>query len=861
MNTAIKKLPQSFKKWWIGSLKRVLSDEEVAIKRWYIALYIPLAILLCSLSLFSDALKIFIAAPTFVLIPYFWGEAINYWCFPLITPKLNIPLKIFIRWILGTLLLLSIVYLLNITQKYHFSWFYWGSVGLSTFFGLLFSCIKPTIHVRRSQITTAIIVTILAIVPFIIIKYFNQFPLQRAGDNTFLARWAENIIQGELSVPLYGIGNYLPILPILLALVCNVANILPIESIWGLTVLTYITLSFGVYLLSYELARRRALALLTAGLVVWYRNSDMVVDLINYRSKILLLVIFVWSLYWFIKVWRKTSVRERKINMLGLIIVPAIVAYLMLTSTAYHLQYSLIIIFAIVHAFFLRKQAAQSLFLYLLIGLFWVVNHNFSGTVTLMLVSLLLFYWRLTNNEFNFKDKATSLLVTSAGIFFIAYKMITGRAGISSDGGILKFLRLLFIPDNRLLYDYSLYEKLGLLALTFSYAIPILCVIGFAIALVKKRKDGGFTAIIIISVALLFGYALALPHIYRLADFMVYPITFFACFALYELWCFTKRFRGGRVLGILLASASTFYFVYFIAMPYITNAKNHWFTTFTIHEYEAVKWLRNAYGSNIIILTSPELAKVAAGTVGATWQYDIGSRIPRESERVYGLYYYYLVIDHDKSLATAPTISVNGVNRITNVIDNRQSLYFMSIANYQGDFRNTVEVTNASDIINIEIYAISNQTDKQLLKSWGKDELRSNIVDNQNMLKIDFENFAEAVYDKASTSYRTLSARSLLIYRLLTEKNDKEAELTMRILKNYYKTEQKPKTQGLGFFVMVSDATTDWVAKKGTANESLLYRSGVFSRFDGFKKFFNNEYYDVVYSDKRGGVYIFAPKF
>ncbi len=861
MTTAIKKLPQRFRLWWMKLFSEALSKEEIAIKRWYFALYIPLAMLLCSSSLFSDVLKVFIATPVFILIPYYWGEAINYWCFPLATEKLNPPLKIFIRWILGTLVLLSLMYFLDASRIYSFNVFYWGAVSIATIVSLFFNFKKPSLRVRKNQITLIILLIVLAIIPFIIIKLYNTFPLQRAGDNTFFARWAENIIQGELKVPLYEIGNYLPILPMLLALTSTVAHVLPLELIWGITILTYVSLSFGVYLLSNELTHNKILSIFVAALVVWYRNSDMVVDLINFRPKIMLLVIFVWSLYWFISLWRKLPVQERKINMPGLVIVPALVAYLMLTNTAYHFQYSLIIMAALVHAFFLRRQITQSFFLYLLLGLFWIMGHNFSGTVTLMLISLMLFYWRLISREYNIKDKIVSLLITFAGILFIATKMITGRGGVSSDGGILHFIRLLFIPDNQLLYDYTLFEKMGLLALTFSYAVPVLCVIGFIITLLKKRKDGGFSALLVVSMAMFVGYIMALPHIYRLADFMIFPVTFFGCFAVCEIWVFSKKFRLRKITTIIVTSVSVFYFIYFLAMPYVANSKNHWFTTFSIHEYEAAKWLRSAYGNETVVVTSPELAKVTAGIIGSTWQYDIGSYVVRNSEKVEGLYYYSLIINYRESPDKVSKIVINGVGKNTNVVGTQQTLFFMSMSNMNNDFINNLEITNASNIENVEIYSILNQKDKELLKTWESDELQKNIDNGRNVLKLNFANFNAAVFDKTTASYRTLSARPFLIYRFMTVVDDKEAELTMRIIKNYYTTDQRPATKNIKFFIMVSDATTDWIAKEGSTNESLLHRSGTFSRFPGFAKFFNKEYYDVVYSDKRGGVYIFSPKF
>lgn len=841
-------------------IHKAFSEEEIAIKRWYFALYIPLVVLLCSLPLFSDALKVFIAVPGFILIPYFWGEAINYWCFPLATAKLNSALKIFIRWILGTLILLSVLYLMDATQNYSFSWFYWGSVSIATFFGFFFSFKKPAFTVQKKQVTLIVSLIVLAIIPFIIIKFYNTFPLQRAGDNTFFARWAENIIQGELKTPLFEIGNYLPILPVLLALTSAMGHVLPVEMIWGVTVLTYITLSIGVYLLSHQLTNSRIFSVSAAALVVWYRNSDMVADLINFRPKIMLLVVFIWSLYWFITLWRKLPVFERKINVPGLIIIPALVAYLMLTNTAYHFQYSLIIIAALVHAYFLRRQAIQSFFLYLLLGLFWVVSHNFSGTVTLMVISLILFYWRLTGKEFSIGDKIVSLIITTAGIIFIAAKMITGRAGLSLDGGAINFIRQLFIPSNQLLYDYSLYEKLGLIALTFSYALPVLSVIGFIIAFVKKRKDASFAAIMLSSIALLVGYILALPHIYRLADFMVFPLTFFACFALYSLWKFVKNIKLRKLFAIVLASASAFYFIYFLVVPYAANARNHWFTTFSIHEYEASKWLKEAYGNQVVVVTSPELAKVTAGVIGSTWQYDIGNYVPKNDERVRGLYYYYLVIEYNDPPNQIPYVIINDVKKNTNIVDSQQTVYFMSLANYYVEFVNKLTVSNAGNIKKIELYNAVDQQNKLPLQSWSSNDLES-YIDDSDVLNLSFSNFNDAVFNKAASSFRTLAARPFLAYRLLTETDDKEGELTMRIIKQYYITEQKPETQKLRFFVMVSDATTDWIAKEGNSNESLLYRSGAFSRFPGLNKFFNSEYYDVVYSDKKGHVYIFAPKF
>ncbi|RLF03726.1 MAG: hypothetical protein DRK00_08345 [Thermoprotei archaeon] len=504
------------------------------------------------------------------------------------------------------------------------------------------------------------VIALVSVAPFVYIRLHSQYPYQPMIDPPwYVSLKSRQFLNGEYKL------HYYMAFPILVCHLSSLYNVDVIELHWTLPICQYVVLSTSTYLLAYHLTGNGVIAALSATLSSWFIGGGMICELYLLLPRNLM---YIWYPMLLLLVSRylsgRTTSHRRLVKSLMLIalmyvfISPGFYVSVLsriplarllaplyfLTESAVlraepeaYLQVIVTFLAALV-AMSIKPADERLLPISLLLMSLYLAHLTTNLALTLILIAYALFHWALTRRR-----HATHFLYTALIITLIVLLSVEAM-GLGYSVLPRAYARLVEEIPRRISslygYHYSFHPAViwrGLYRSTYGIYGTVLYFVGLYAVRRWDERRASLLAQALLSLLTLLLLLLQFPYSYRMLMFLTSPLSILSSIGLIKLFDFAwkgepqliiilKPFGKAKVrkaldprhLGVatlLLLTITTAYdsYIAYATSHYLTK---HGISTFTEDDFMVAKFIRDTYGSRVILITDPVTLEVLSGITG-----------------------------------------------------------------------------------------------------------------------------------------------------------------------------------------------------------------------------------------------------
>ena len=638
-----------------------------------------LIIFLNFISPFPDLIKSFLALPSILFFPLNLGYLFIFIRNRLYNKKIlgltSLLSFLIICWSLGSLMILILLNILLSLGLYRLTAIIIIILSLFSVFdkGLDQLLVKK---LTFKNIMFPALAGIMGILPFIYIRSFSKFPYMIGIDAFYYSQIILDIINRRT------LPNFFLMFDVIMLLPTLIFNVKPLYIFWSSPLLCYIIFSISIYFFSYSLFNNVWLSLLSSSIAVWFQGSAMVNDIYINTPRILIYILFPFSLYVINHMKKQFYIKKESYLFLisfvmllffyisssppfySSVIVywPSVIKNLITpfyafteplvfvaVSSVIFLQqlYALIITISIIFLFYLRynfsNEKSEKMYIYFfIISLIAIMIHSIMGIV----LTILLFLYFILHLLAERQRRSIILIALLFTLLFLLY-VLSKNDRVSTINYYIDLIanRITIFGKRKYVFDFN--WKINFLKGCYMSPVLLLSFIGLIISgkeFLNKTEKG--VPPFLMFIVILFIYFLPLPFIYRILTFFTPFIAYYFSYFFLFIYNFTKHIIPSIRIIIMnkekiivkskyISALFTIIILLFLYSPFLIslyqNKILYWsklyncngnITIYTALDIKAAEYLKENLPYETIIISDPTTIKVLGGLIGYTYTFN-----------------------------------------------------------------------------------------------------------------------------------------------------------------------------------------------------------------------------------------------